>query len=138
MFKVTIPLSVLGLVSLAFGILLLVTGALLLGVVLTPVASVLLLAAAFLVFRSRRKSAPAKQAAPADVPLRSRTDLSGADKAEVWLAIQTMQRHHGHSDLKGLIKSKLLGHSLDRDDCQVCGLPRFQRSYRWLEEVMNR
>ena len=77
-------------------------------------------------------------AAPVRTPLRSRTDLSGVDKAEVWLAVQTMQRHHGHTDLKGLISSKRMGRSLDEDLCQVCGMPRFERGQRWLQEVMNR
>ncbi len=75
---------------------------------------------------------------PAHVPFRSRTDLSGSDKAEIWLAIQTMQRHHGHSDLNGLINSKRMGRSLDADQCQVCGMPRFEQGLKWLQEVMNR
>ena len=79
-----------------------------------------------------------KVAAPVRTPLRSRTDLSGVDKAEVWLAVQTMQRHHGHTDLKGLISSKRMGRSLDEDLCLVCGMPRFERGQRWLQEVMNR
>ena len=74
----------------------------------------------------------------AHTPLRSRTDLSGSDKAEIWLAIQTMQRHHGHSDLNGLINSKRMGRSLDADQCQVCGMPRFEQGLKWLQEVMNR
>lgn len=73
-----------------------------------------------------------------EIPLRNRTDLSSTDKSEVWMAIQTMQRHHGHSDLSGLISSKKLGKSLDADDCEVCGRPRFQRGLRWLSEVINR
>ena len=110
-----------------------------LGVILLVTAVALgLKAAGMLPLKTDMFPLKKKVAAPVRTPLRSRTDLSGVDKAEVWLAVQTMQRHHGHTDLKGLISSKRMGRSLDEDPCLVCGMPRFERGKRWLQEVVNR
>ena len=138
MIKLTILLTGLGALGAATGVVLTANDNVPLGTVIVAAGVLLLSGALGLALRAGRKSASPAGEAPKQVPLRSRTDLSGDDKTEVWMAIQTMQRHHGHSDLGGLINSKKMGRSLDADDCQVCGQPRFQRGLRWLEEVLSR